>query len=97
MHARVTTISMQAANVAEATRIYNDNIVPVIRPSQGFKGAYLLTDAASGKALSITLWASEADGQAYEASGSYREQVAKVAQFFTAPPSLATYEVGAQA
>ena len=97
MHARVTTISMQAANVAEATRIYQDSIVPVLRAANGFKGGYLLTDPASGKALSITLWASEADGQAYDGSGSYREQVAKVAQFFSAPPSLATYEVGVQA
>lgn len=97
MHARVTTVSLQPANVAEATRIYQESIVPVVRAANGFKGAYLLTDPATGKGLSITLWTSEADGQAYEASGAYREQVAKVAQYFTAPPTLATYDVGVQA
>ena len=96
MQARVTTISMQPDKVEEATRIYRDNILPSIRASKGFKGAYLLTDATTGKGLSFTIWETQEDGQAYEASGSYREQVAKVAMFFSAPPSLATYEVGVQ-
>jgi heme-degrading monooxygenase HmoA len=46
--------------------------------------------------MSITFWDSQAAGEAYDASGSYREQVGKVAAFFTAAPSLDTYEVGAQ-
>jgi heme-degrading monooxygenase HmoA len=56
----------------------------------------LLIDPASGKGLSITLWESDAAGQAYDTSGAYRELVAKVASFFSGPPSLDTYDVGAQ-
>jgi quinol monooxygenase YgiN len=55
-----------------------------------------LIDPASGKGLSITLWESDAAGQAYDTSGAYRELVAKVAPFFSGPPSLDTYDVGAQ-
>jgi len=96
MHARVTTVSVQPDKVAETTRIYNESILPSIKAANGNRGVFLLIDSASGKGMSITLWNSEADGQMYDSSGSYREQVAKVSQFFSAPPSLATYEVAVQ-
>jgi heme-degrading monooxygenase HmoA len=96
MHARVTTVSIQLDKVAETTRIYNESILPAIKAASGNRGVYLLIDPASGKGMSITLWNSQAEGEAYDSSGTYREQVAKVAPFFSAPPSLATYEVAAQ-
>ncbi|HET8906829.1 MAG TPA: hypothetical protein VFN11_07680, partial [Ktedonobacterales bacterium] len=82
--------------VAETTRIYNESILPAVKAASGNHGVYLLIDSASGKGMSITLWNTQADGESYDSSGAYREQVAKVAPFFAAPPSLATYEVGAQ-
>ena len=98
MHARVTTVSVQPDKVAETTRVYNESILPAIKAAAGNRGALLLIDPVSGKGLfiTITLWDSEAAGQAYDTSGTYREQVAKVAPFFSGPPSLETYEVGAQ-
>jgi heme-degrading monooxygenase HmoA len=96
MHARVTSVSVQPDKVAETTRIYNESILPAIKAASGNRGVFLLIDATTGKGLSITLWNAEADGQAYDTSGTYREQVSKVSPFFSAPPSLATYEVAAQ-
>jgi hypothetical protein len=96
VHARVTTVSIQPDKVAEATRIYSDSVMPAIKAAGGNHGVFLLIDPASGKGLSLTLWNTEADGQAYDSSGTYREQVAKIAPLFSAPPSLATYEVAAQ-
>ncbi len=96
MYARVTTVSIQPDKVAETIRIYNESILPAVKAASGNQGVYLLVDSASGKGMSITLWNTQADGESYDSSGSYREQVAKVAPFFSAPPSLATYEVGAQ-
>ena len=97
MFARVTTVSIQLDKVAEVTRIYNESILPAVKAASGNRGVYLLVDAATGKGMSITVWNTLADGEAYDASGSYREQVAKVAPFFTAPASLAAYEVAAMA
>ena len=96
MHARVTSVSVQPDKVAETTRIYNESILPAIKAAGGNRGVFLLIDPTTGKGLSVTLWESEADGQAYDTSGTYREQVGKVSPFFSAPPSLATYEVAAQ-
>lgn len=96
MHARITTVHLQPDKIAEATALYQNSVVPVITGQHGFKGVYLFTDPG-GTGQSITLWESEADGQAYEASGAYREQVAKFAALFSAPPSLATYDVAVKA
>jgi heme-degrading monooxygenase HmoA len=96
MYARVTSFSVQPDKVAEVTRIYNESILPAIKAAAGNRSVTLLQDTATGTGISITIWNSQADGEAYDSSGSYREQVAKVAQYFTAPPSLATYEVAAQ-
>ena len=96
MIARVTSVSIQPDKVADTTRIYNESILPAVKGASGNRGVFLLVDPASGQGISITLWDSAADGQAYDTSGTYREQVAKIAPFFASPPSLATYEVGAQ-
>ncbi|HEY7851217.1 MAG TPA: hypothetical protein VIC27_14200 [Ktedonobacterales bacterium] len=96
MHARVTTVSVQPDKVAETTRIYNESILPAIKAANGNHGVFLLIDYASGKGISITLWNTQADGEAYDSSGAYREQVGKASPFFSAPPTLATYEVAAQ-
>jgi heme-degrading monooxygenase HmoA len=96
MFARVTSVSVQPDKVAEVTRIYNGSILPVIKAASGNRGVFLLIDAATGKGISITLWDSQASGAAYDASGSYREQVGKISSFFSGPPSLATYDVAAQ-
>ncbi len=95
MFARVTTVHVQLDKVAETTRIYNESILPAIRAANGNRGVFLLIDPATGVGLSITVWNTQAEGEAYDASGSYREQVAKAAPFFSAPPALATYEVAA--
>lgn len=96
MFARVTTVFVQPDKAAEVTRIYNESILPAVQAASGNHGVFLLIDAATGKGMSITIWESLAAGAAYDASGSYREQVGKVAPFFTAAPTLDTYEIAAQ-
>lgn len=93
MFARVTTVDVQPSNADQLSSLYEANVLPVIKAQQGNQGVYLLVDRATGHGISITLWDNQANAQAYESNGTYREQVAKVAQFFTSPPSLATYEV----
>lgn len=96
MHARVTTVAIDTAKIAEAVTIYDANIGPSLAANKGFRGALLLTDAKTGEGISISLWDTEADGVAYESSGSYRAQVDKLRALFTGAPSLKTYEVGVE-
>ena len=43
--------------------------------------------------ISLTSWDSKANGDTYEASGTYPEMVNKVKFGFAAPPTLKSYEV----
>jgi len=57
-----------------------------------------MTDAASDKALSITVWESEEDMLAGESSGGYySEQIGKFASVFDGSPSLEHYELSVEA
>ncbi len=96
MFARVTSVSVQPDKVAEVVRIYNESILPAVKSASGNHGVFLLIDAATGKGMSITMWNTQADGEATDSSGFYREQVAKVSPFFSSPPSLDVYEVAVQ-
>jgi heme-degrading monooxygenase HmoA len=93
MHARVTTVQLRPDTVDASIELYQREILPVITAQPGYQGVYLFTDRATGNGVSITLWASEADAQTYETSGTYRQLVAKLAANFAAPPTLATYDV----
>jgi heme-degrading monooxygenase HmoA len=71
--------------------------VPVINAQPGFKAVYLVMDQATGNGHSLTVWDSEADGLAYERSGTYQSLVDKVRPYFAFAPSLTTYEVSVHA
>jgi heme-degrading monooxygenase HmoA len=71
---------------------YQQELLPVIAAQPGYQGVYFFTDRATGNGVSITLWTSEADAQAYETSGTYRQLVDKLTPNFATPPTLATYD-----
>lgn len=98
MFARVVTVQVKPETVDDAIGIYEDSIVSAMGEQPGFKGTTLLTKTdGSGSALSISIWATEADMQAGEASGYLQAQFAKVGQFLTAAPVSEYYEVSVQA
>lgn len=96
MHARVTTLEIQLGKAGEVIHIFRDMVVPAAKEVKGFQGAWLLTDPAANKIISVTLWETEADLAAGETSGFYREQVGKVAGLVAAPPVREAYEVSVQ-
>jgi heme-degrading monooxygenase HmoA len=97
MQARVTHVQVQPDKVDEATSIYRDSVVPVLKTQNGYSATYLLVDRATGKGMSVTIWEGLEALQASESSGFYQEQVAKFAPVFAAPPTREIYEVSVQA
>ncbi|GMA15227.1 hypothetical protein E5F05_01325 (plasmid) [Deinococcus metallilatus] len=93
MYARVVMVMIRQGKTEGTVEIFQDALIPVLREQAGFRGARLLTDANSGKGLMITLWESEAQMRANEASGFFREQLARFAPVLSAPPSAEHYEV----
>jgi quinol monooxygenase YgiN len=97
MYVRVTRTQIQPDKLDEAIRIYQESVVPAAKQQPGFRSTQLVTDRASGTGLSITVWDSEADLQASEASGYYQAQLAKFAPLLTAPPVREVFEVSVSA
>ncbi len=97
MYARVVVIQVKPGVLQEAIQTFQESVVPAARSQRGFKNVYLLTDSHTNKATSVSLWESEADLQASEASGYYQEQIAKFGALMLAPPARELLEVSVQA
>ncbi len=94
MHARVITVQYQPGKVDEGVQIYRESVLPEARQQRGFRGAMALVDRSTGKAISITLWQTEADLQADMPNTPAR--VAKTSSLVAAAPLIETYEVAVQ-
>lgn len=93
MYARTINAVSKPDKVDEAIRLYQ-SLEPLWKEQKGFIGAYLLTNADdSMKTTSVTIWETQADLEATEASGWYAEQVAKFAGVLAAPPTRELHEV----
>ncbi|GMA14165.1 hypothetical protein E5F05_02965 (plasmid) [Deinococcus metallilatus] len=93
MHARVVTVQIRPGKMSGAVLIYRDAVLPLLERQKGFSGARLLTDLSTGRGLLLTLWESEADMRAVEASGVFQEEIARFQPVLGAPPSRDYYEV----
>jgi steroid delta-isomerase-like uncharacterized protein len=84
--ARFLPMQLQPGKIDEAQIIDQDSILPAANQQQGFQGVLFLTDKATNRGISISLWKTDDDLRAGEASGFYQEQVAKLAPFLVAEP-----------
>ena len=98
MYARVTTVQIQTGKTDELTQFVRDAVLPIAQQEHGFSGMLILADPANHKGIAITMWATEADMAAGEASdGYYTQQIARAAQYLAAPPVREVYEVRTKA
>jgi quinol monooxygenase YgiN len=96
MVTRIVTVQIKPGQLEEAVRIFQDSILPAARQQPGFKSLTLLTDPATGKAMSVGHWSTEADLKASETNGFLQEQFAKFAQVIAAPPVREVFQISAQ-
>jgi len=89
-------MEMLPMNVAEAVRIYQERVLPAAREQEGFRGAWMQTDPDTGEGLSISLWNSEDEMHASEASGFYNRKLSELDALFISTPVRKHYEVSVQ-
>ena len=91
MHARVTMYAGPADRVDDGIRSV-EGTTYVLRQLAGFHGGYLLVDRQRGRAMTMTLWATE---QAAEASAERATQIRGEVQegAYLSIESIDTYEV----
>lgn len=96
MHARIITAQIQHDQLNEASRLYQEQLLPTAKQQSGFKGSWLLLDRHTGKGLAILLWETETDLRAGEANHLLQQQIAQMAQTFVSTPLRELFEVSVQ-
>jgi hypothetical protein len=97
MHASITLVTIRPDQAAEATRLWQEEIMPVTRTQAGWQGAELFTNDQTGEGVAINLYTTAADANAVEASGMFQQLMGKLAALMTAPPVRKIYTVSGQA
>jgi heme-degrading monooxygenase HmoA len=94
MYARVTPFEIDTLRIplAEAERLFDEQVVPKLRQQPGLSGFYVMR-TREGKGLVISLWDTEEAANAGIESGYYAEQVARFVTFMRQPPGRDHYEV----
>lgn len=95
MIARVVSVMSRPESIPEVKSIYDGSIMPVLKQQAGLTAAYLFVNPTTGEGMSVTLWQSEAQAQAYESAGTYQQLLGQLRQFFTSQPTVKTFDVGA--
>lgn len=92
MIVRLTYLSFLPQNLAQAKKIYFDEVVPVVKKQKGNIDCRLLEPIEkTDDYISMTTWETKADADAYNNSGIYRELVEKVRKDFAKEPVLKLY------
>jgi heme-degrading monooxygenase HmoA len=95
MFARLTYIDILPEHHDELKKIFNEEVLPVVRKQKGNIGIWLLepTDMLSTEYISLTEWISAEDAQSYDSSGTYKSLVDKLKSMYKSKPVLKTYNV----
>ncbi|MDP9070940.1 MAG: antibiotic biosynthesis monooxygenase [Actinomycetota bacterium] len=92
MHARVTKLQVEPAELDRANDYYRNTVLAGVRELEGFKGAVTLLDRQTGNVFSFTLWEDEEAMRASEEAGARVRGQASSDLGFT--PTVEHYEVG---
>jgi heme-degrading monooxygenase HmoA len=96
MYARLSTIQLHPGTLDEAVQIFRDSVVQDAKQQPGFQGVLALVDRSTHKAISITLWQTEAEAKTSATGGYLQAQINKFASHMAAPPVVETFEVAVQ-
>ncbi len=94
MFVRLTSFKLDPSKVEDSRKIYKDQIIPEIKKVKGNENAMLLEPVnGSDDYVSMTIWETKADADAYEASGKYKEMINILKENFSQSPVLKSYNV----
>ncbi len=97
MYARVTTYEVAPGRLDDLIRVFREVGIPGTRQEKGYIQNLLLTDRQAGRALSISLWETEADLQSSMSGHQQRIGQAPDVDFLRGKPTTETYEVSVKA
>jgi heme-degrading monooxygenase HmoA len=92
VYARVANIRFPPDMRDEVVRV-GSGFTPILRSQRGFKGLQVLTNPGAGKGMIVSVWETEADAEASEATPSYVGQMIMMSSFLHESLAPETYEV----
>ena len=92
MYARIITANVKPDKLNEFSTAFNELVLPDASQERGFKGMYMLKDAARSRIVGVVLWETEADAQA-SIEGFQQRRFPKMAPYLTGQPTAETLEV----
>jgi quinol monooxygenase YgiN len=91
---RLTFGKVKLDKADELRKIYYEELAPVVKAQKGCVDIFMLESVETeGDLISFTSWESKADGDAYEASGTYQDMLNRAKHTFAAPVTLKSYVI----
>ena len=92
MFVRLTYLGFLPGKVEEAKKIYYDELVPIVKQQKGNLDCTMLEPVdKTDDYISMTIWDSKEDADAYQTSGTYKQLVDRVQEFYSKKPVLKVY------
>jgi quinol monooxygenase YgiN len=84
MYLRIVSVKLKPGKLEEYKRVYESEIIPALRATKGCRHAYLTTPkTGDNEAISVTVWESRVDADAYEQSGLFSQLLEKTKHLYS--------------
>ncbi|UCE42609.1 MAG: antibiotic biosynthesis monooxygenase [Candidatus Aminicenantes bacterium] len=93
MFARTLRFQTHLDRIDEASKLFEEQVVPSVKSIKGYIGARFMADRKMGNCIVMTFWETEKDLLETENSRFFQEQLVKFIKFFTTAPVREVYEV----
>jgi hypothetical protein len=91
MFARNVTFRLKSNEHSDYTQTLESDVLPLLRKQKGFKDEITLSNPGSADAISISLWDSKANADAYN-TNTYPEVLRTFAKMIDGTPKVQTFE-----
>lgn len=92
MYTRNVRIKLKANSAPEFTRLFESEIIPLLRKQKGFQDEITFVAGSRNEAMAISLWNNQDDADAYN-HVAYLDVLRVLAKVVEALPIVETFEV----
>jgi hypothetical protein len=93
MYARVTYVQAPEGKFEEGLNLWYENVLPVTKSREGFRGVLSLTNPKDGNAIALTLWDMQESMMASTEAEYHKQAIARFGEFFENAHEPENYEL----
>ena len=92
MFARNISFHVKASTLADFTRTFENDVLPLLRKQNGFKDEVTLAGPGGVDVIAISLWENKKDAEIYN-TNTYPQVLKTLAKFIEGTPQVRTFDV----